>query len=143
MPACETRSASLLAMDRFPFAFDDRYRRILRVIGVTPHNSVVTVDDEQLSVRFGRWRLGTPLSNITGMEMSGDYRWYKAIGARGSFADRGLTFGTNVDRGLCVKFAEPVPALVIGDWLKHPGMTVTVADVDGLAEALQSRGVPI
>jgi hypothetical protein len=26
--------------------------------------------------------------------------------------------------------------------MKHPGMTVTVADIDGLAEALRSRGVP-
>jgi hypothetical protein len=129
-------------MDVFPFAFDERYRVMLRLIGVHPGNADVTVDDDELRVRFGLWRLHTPLSNITGMEFSGGYTWYRVIGARGSFADRGLTFGTNVERGMCVKFAEPVAALVPGDMLKHPGMTVTVADVDGLSEALRTRGVP-
>lgn len=129
-------------MESFPFGFDNRYRLLLRLIGVHPGNAEVTVSDEDLSVRFGWWRLRTPLSNITGMEFSGNYQWYKAIGARGSFVDRGVTFGTNVDRGICVRFAEPVPALVVGDMLKHPGMTVTVADVGGLAAALRRRGVP-
>ncbi len=142
MRAIAARSASLGGMERFPFAFDDRYRWMLRVLGINPDNSEVTVDDDELSVRFGRWRLRTALSNITGMEMSGGYKWYRAIGPRGSFVDRGVSFGTNVDRGLCVKFAEPVPALVAGDMMKHPGMTVTVADIDGLADALRRRGVP-
>lgn len=129
-------------MDQFPFFFDSRYRWMLKIIGVNPGNSMVELDDEGIRVRFGRWKLQTLYSNIVGMETSGDYQWVKAIGARGSFVDRGLTFGTNVDRGLCVKFAEPVAALVVGDMFKHPGMTVTVADVDGLATALLARGVP-
>ncbi len=82
------------------------------------------------------------MSNIAGLEITEDYRWYKAIGIRGSLADHGITFGTNPDRGLCVKFVEPVDALVLRGIYKHPGMTLTVADVDGLAAALRDRGVP-
>ncbi len=129
-------------MERFGFDFEDRFRWMLALIGVKPSNTELTIDDEELAVRFGWWKLRTPVSNITGFETSGDYRWWKAIGVRGSFADRGLTFGTSTRRGLCVRFAEPVPALVPGDLMPHPGMTVTVTDIDGLADALRRRGVP-
>jgi hypothetical protein len=38
-----------------------------------------------------------------------------------------------------VKFAEKIPPLIVGP--RHPGLTVTVADVDGLAAALTDRGI--
>jgi hypothetical protein len=114
---------------------------MLKPLGVRPENSDVTVGDGELRVRFGRWRVATPLSNIAGFEITEDYRWFKAIGIRGSLADHGLTFGTNADRGLCVRFVEPIPSLTIGKMIKHPGMTLTVADVDGLAGALRRHGV--
>lgn len=124
--------------ESFEFDFDDRYRLLLRGIGVTENTALVTVSDEELRVRFGPWTLSTPMANVTGVERSGDYQWFKAIGARGSFADGGVTFGTNSRAGVCATFAEPVPALV-GALLKHPGMTVTVADPEGLAAAIERR----
>jgi hypothetical protein len=126
-------------VETFEFAFAQRYRPILRLLGVTPNTALVTVGDDELRVRFGRWRLSTPIDNVVGLERSGDYRWYKAIGARGSLADKGVTFGTNTDAGVCVRFAEPVSALLPGDVMPHPGMTVTVADPDGFAAAIESR----
>lgn len=129
-------------MEHFAFDFEDKYRWMLALIGVKPSNAEVALDDERLLVRFGPWKLDTPVANLVGFETSGDYKWYRAIGARGSFTDRGLTFGTSTRRGLCVRFAEPVPALVPGDMMPHPGMTVTVLDVDGLADSLRRRGVP-
>jgi hypothetical protein len=126
-------------VDTFEFGFAERYRPMLRLIGVTPNTALVTVSDEELRVRFGRWRLSTPVDNIEGLEQSGDYRWFKAIGARGSFADKGVTFGTNTDRGVCVRFREPVSALLPGNVMAHPGMTVTVSDPDGFTAALESR----
>jgi hypothetical protein len=129
------------ATETFPFAFDRRYTWLLRPLGVRPGNAAVEVDDEMLTVRFGRWHTTTPIRNIAGLEITEGYRWYKAIGIRGSLADHGLTFGTNAERGLCVKFVEPIPALVLRGVIRHPGMTVTVADVDGLADALRRRGV--
>jgi hypothetical protein len=126
-------------VDTFEFDFAERYRPLLRLLGVTPDTALVTVSDDDLRVRFGRWRLRTSMTNVVGVERSGDYRWFKAIGARGSFADKGVTFGTNTDAGVCVRFAEPVSALLPGDVMPHPGMTVTVADPDGFAAAVESR----
>jgi hypothetical protein len=42
-----------------------------------------------------------------------------------------------------VKFVEAIPALVAGKAFRHPGLTLTVADVDGLADALRRRGVTV
>lgn len=130
-------------IETFEFAFEPRFRGLLRVIGVTPDTTLVTVTEDAFRVRFGGWTLETPLANCTGTCITEDYRWYRAIGARGSFKDKGVTFGTSTERGVCVRFAEPVPALVPGNLLKHPGATVTVADCDGLVAALTRRAVPV
>lgn len=125
-------------MDRYPFAFEDRFRPLLKLLGIRPDNSGIVVTDEELFVRFGLFSLRTPRSNVVGTERSGGYRWFKAIGPRASLADGGLTFGTNTDAGLCVRFSEPVPAL-FGRFRPHPAMTVTPADVDGLEAALHQH----
>lgn len=56
-----------------------------------------------------------------------------------SLADAGVTFASSTAAGLCLRFAEPVPALLPGGWLRHPGATVTVADPDALARVLAAR----
>jgi hypothetical protein len=122
---------------RFGFRFDGRYRAACRVFGVTEDRAWVEVDpagDGRYTASFGRWRLETPLANVECVEISGPYSVVKTIGpARLSLADKGLTFATNRDRGVCLGFVEPVAASGMpGRRLRHPGLTVTVADVDGL-----------
>ena len=83
--------------------------------------------------------LTTPLSNIAEITESGPYKVWKVIGPpRLSVADRGITFATNADRGVCVRFFEPVAGFEPTGRLRHPGITVTVADPDGLVVALGS-----
>ena len=84
----------------------------------------------------------TPTTNLARFEVTGDYRWYRAIGVRSSLADHGLTFGSNADAGVCVCFHQPVPRTGPLLFAGHTALTVTVADVDGLADALRSYGVP-
>jgi len=121
----------------FSFRFDPAYRAAALPFGVMPATTSVTVADGALSVRFGLWRLRTPLANISGTEVTGPYSFVKTAGpAHLSFTDRGVTFATNGERGLCMRFREPVRALDPSGRLLHPGATVTVDDVDGLAEAL-------
>jgi hypothetical protein len=85
----------------------------------------------------------TPLSNVAEIAESGPYHVWKVIGPpRLSFADRGITFATNADRGVCIRFFEPVPGIEPSGRLLHPGVTVTVADPDGLVVALGSVGAP-
>lgn len=124
-------------MQRFEFDFDPRFKPMLLVLGVRPGNSEVRLtDDEQLVATFGPFRLETPLDNVSCAQITEDYRWFKAIGPRGSFKDGGVTFGSNARRGVCVEFHKPVKAL-LGNLLPHPGATFTVADCDGLVAALK------
>lgn len=123
---------------RFAFLHDPRFARPLALLGVRPDTCWVEVDAAAVDARFGPWRLTTPLDNVVGIEVSGPFRWYRAIGPRISVADRGATFGTATHGGACLRFEEPVPA-VLGDVVRHPGLTVTVADPEGLAEEIRSR----
>ena len=121
----------------FDFAFDALHRAFGLLLGITPGTTRVEVDGDRLVARFGLWRLSTPLDNVEGTEVTGPYSPFKTIGpAHLSLADRGLTFSTNCRRGLCIRFRQPVPGIEPTGRLRHPGLTVTVADVDGLAAAL-------
>ncbi|TCB98553.1 hypothetical protein E0H26_09310 [Micromonospora zingiberis] len=121
---------------RFGFRFDPSWRPVLALLGVRPSTAWVLVDANDLAVRFGPWRLRTTRDNVAGVETTGPYRWWRAIGTRVSASDVGITFGTSTAGGLCVRFVRPVPALLPGGWPRHPGLTVTVADPDALARAL-------
>lgn len=126
-------------MAEFRFRFAPTYRRLAAPFGVRPSNSVVVVTEHQLDVRFGPWRVRSPLENVAGVARTGPYRLAKTAGpAHLSFADRGLTFATNGDAGLCIRFEEPVHGIDPFRILRHPGLTVTVADLDGLEQALHS-----
>lgn len=122
----------------FPFAFDPRYRAAALLLGVRPSTARVTVGGGVLDARFGPWHVTTPLANVAGAEVSGPYSLLKTVGpAHLSFADRGLTFATNGERGVCIRFHEPVRGIEPTGRLRHPGLTVTVADCDGLLAALR------
>ena len=121
----------------FRFRFAPIYRIVALLFGVTPRNSGVVVADGRLQARFGRWSVETPLANIAGSEITGPYGTLKTVGpAHLSLADRGLTFASNGRRGLCIRFRDPVRGIEPTGRLLHPGLTVTVDDVDGLARAL-------
>lgn len=123
---------------RFEFAFDDRYVPILRLLGIRPDNTDVVLTDERIVARCGPVRISTPYANVKGMQVTGPYRAIKAIGIRASLADWGATFGTSTRGGLCICFHEPVKGLFAG-FKRHPGLTVTVADVEGLQAAIEAR----
>ncbi|MEU6078819.1 hypothetical protein [Micromonospora sp. NPDC047074] len=121
---------------RFAFRFDPAFRPALALVGVRPASAWVGVGPAELVVRFGPWRLRTSRDNVVDVMPGGPYRWWRAIGVRLSLADAGVTFASSTAAGLCLRFAEPVPALLPGGSLRHPGATVTVADPEALARAL-------
>lgn len=122
---------------RFEFAFEKKYLPALAAIGVSPLTARVDVSDTLLDARFGPWRCRTPIRNISCVQQSGPYSAVKAIGARGSFADRGATFGTTTAGGVCVEFKDPVKILDPSGIILHPGLTLTVRDRDGFEEAVR------
>jgi hypothetical protein len=121
----------------FPFAFATAYRLPALLFGITPSTASVRVEDGELRVRFGPWSLRTPLANVSGGELTGDFAFLKTAGPPHlSFSDRGVTFATNGDRALCVEFHEPVAGIDPTRRIKHPGATLTVAEPESLARAL-------
>lgn len=122
---------------RFDFAFDARMTPAALPFGITPFTTKVEVADGELRARFGPWTVRTPLDNVVSAEVTGPYSWPKVIGPpRLSLRDRGVTFATNAERGVCIRFRKPVSALVPGGLLRHPGLTVTVDEPERLVEAL-------
>ena len=108
-----------------------------RPFGITPRSTTVEVGPAWLFVRFGPWRLLTPRSNIASAEVTGGFSWAKTAGPPHlSLSDRGVSFTTNGDRALCLSFHEPVPAIDPTATITHPGATLSVADPEGLADAL-------
>lgn len=104
------------------------------VLGVSSNDGVDITDDGQLRATYGRFGIETPLDNIDHTEVTGPHRWYTAVGLRLSFADDGITFGTNHNSGLCIAFKKKVPK-VIG-FRDHSALWVSVADPVGLAAAI-------
>ncbi len=126
-------------IERFRFAFAWAYRLSALAFGITPSTARVAVGDAALDVRFGPWRLSTELANVADAEVTGPYAFWKTAGpARLAITDRGLTFATNGDRGVRIAFRDPVPGLEPLGVLRHPELTVTVAEVDRLSELLRS-----
>jgi hypothetical protein len=124
---------------RFGFRFAPAYSRAAIPFGVKPDKTWVDVDADSVHARFGPWQLRSTLANISAVEITGPYSFLKTAGpAHLSFADRGLTFASNGDRGVFISFHQPVPGIEPTGKLRHPNLTVTVADVDGLALALRA-----
>ena len=119
----------------FPYRTDVRLVPFWGPFGVRPHTDGVTLTaDDRFVATFGWLRLETPLANVSGAHVTDGYRWWTAAGARLSFVDDGLTFGTNAERGVCVHFREKVPTRLRR--AGHSALTVTVADPDALVAVL-------
>jgi len=122
---------------RFGFAIDPRYSRVLRVFGVRPGRAWIGIDGQRLRVRFGLFRLETELTNVESAGVTGPYRSaLRAIGPHFSLKDRGISFCTNTERGVCVLFREPVRGPETAGLVRHPGLTVTPVDPAGFAREL-------
>jgi len=127
-------------IERFAFCFAQTYRLPARAFGISPTTAFVNVGGGELDARFGPWRVRTPLANITDVAVTGPYAFLKTAGsARLAITDRGLTFATNGDRGVLISFRTPVCGLDPLGIVRHPELTVTVAEVDRLAELLHAR----
>ena len=120
----------------FAYDLDKRFLPVWGALGVRDGKHGVTVDDGKLTATYGWATLSTPLSNVLGGHVTEDYRWYTAVGIRLSFADDGLTFGTNIKRGVCIHFDTLVGGVIPRK--QHSALTVTVADCEGLLEAIGS-----
>jgi hypothetical protein len=124
---------------RFPFRFEGVVGAAARAFTFTAGRAMVVLERGCLTARFGPWCVETPLSNIAETSITGPYKPWKVAGPPHlSFVDRGLTFATNADEGVCLRFVQPVTGIEPSGRLRHPGLTVTVADPHGLIAAIES-----
>src|SRR4051812_7073799 len=122
---------------RFEFDFDPAYEHVGRLFGVNRGSAWVEVAEDGIEFRFGHWVVRTQPTNVAAMTVTGPYSWIRTIGpAHLSLRDRGLTFATNRRSGVCLEFDDPVPGIDPVGVLRHPGLTVTVADPLALIAAI-------
>ena len=96
-------------------------------------------DGEVLEVRFALWRVVTQAANIASAEPGRPLPGVEGAGrAAVARAIAGSRFGTVATRGVCIQFRDAGaagssrPAL-----LRHPNLTVTVAEPDLLVTRLR------
>ena len=98
-PAAEDREAM---RREFGFEFERSYRVPALLFGIRPATARAAVTEDELLVRFGPWRLRTPLSNVAGTDVTGDYAWLRTAGpAHLGLRDRGVTFATTLPARAC------------------------------------------
>lgn len=126
-------------MQRFAFRFTPAYRLAARPFGITPERAWVQIEGEQLTANYGPWRLRTTRGNISRVTITGPYRFERTAGpARLGITDGGLTFASNGQEGVLLSFHKRVPAIDPLGLVRHPELTVTVADAHGLVDALEA-----
>jgi hypothetical protein len=83
------------------------------------------------------YRMSTPVDNISRWRIEGPWSWFTAIGVRRGIFKGDVSFDGNHVEGVRLDFKQPVK------WGPfHPStLYVTVADVEGFAQALSSRGI--
>jgi hypothetical protein len=127
----------MTSVETFNFRFASSYRLPGLLFGITPRTARVTISGGRLEIRFGLWLLQSELANIIDTEVTGPYQFLKTAGpAHLSLADSGITFATNSDRGLCIRFRASVPAMDPLGILRHSAATVTVDNIERLAARL-------
>jgi hypothetical protein len=108
---------------RFAFAVDPRIAPVARLIGVTPEQAAVEVDEGELRVRFGPWSLQTPVDNVAA---AGD-----------ALVPLGWpTFTTRLGGAVRIQFKERVRGPLPFGLLPTRSVTVTVEDPQKLLDAL-------
>jgi hypothetical protein len=121
----------------FPIRLQPGLRPILFFFGVRRDRATVRLDGERLVARFGFFGAETPLANIERWDITGPYRWWRAVGVRRTLGTHDLSFGGSAHGGLCVHFREAVP---VGR-LSVTDLYLTVDDLEGLGRALTAVGI--
>jgi hypothetical protein len=122
---------------RFAIRLDRRARLLLLVFGARPATAWIQLDRDRIVARFGFSHAEIPLADVERWDISGPYRWWRALGIRGALGRPEITYGGSTHGGVGLHLREPVRIACVR--VRH--FYVTVDDLDGLAAALTARGV--
>ena len=74
---------------RFRYAIDKRYLPVLLPMLLRPSRDGVALTDDDFAATFGLVKMTTPRANITGADVTSNYRWWTACGIRMSLSTTG------------------------------------------------------
>ncbi len=123
---------------RFPIRLQSALRPILLVFGVRRSNAEVRLDGDQLTARFGFFHTEVALSNVERWDITGPYRWWRAVGVRATLGQPELSFGGSAHGGVCLYLRQPIRIVR----LRVLRLYLTVDDLEGLGAALAAHGIP-
>jgi hypothetical protein len=130
-----------MATERFPIRVGARSRALLRLaFGVRPEDAWIELGEPPegpLVVRFGRYGVRTTVDNVASWRIEGPWLWITAIGVRMSLRHRDVSFDGSAHGGVRLDFRERVPWLAF----RIPAIYVSADDLEGLAGALEARGI--
>jgi hypothetical protein len=122
----------------FPIRLQRGLWPILLLFGVRPAVAFVRLDGDRLVARFGFFGARIPLADIARWDITGPYRWWRAVGVRATIGKPELTFGGSAHGGVCLHLREPVRIARLG----VRDLYLTVDDLEGFGAALAARGIP-
>lgn len=102
-------------------------------------NAYARLDAGQVSARFGFFAVSTPLANVESWQISGPYRWWRAIGLRGTVGQPEMTFGGSAHGGICLALRQRLP-LRWWPW-DLSRLYLTLDDLEGFAAELERHGI--
>lgn len=123
----------------YPIRIGRRAAPLLRLaFGATPDRALVTLTDDELVARFGRWHMRAPVENVVHWRIEGPWRAITAVGVRRSLRHGDITFAGSARGGVRLDFAEAVR------WgrLSVPALYVGVEEPEALATDLAALGIP-
>lgn len=124
------------AVRRFPIRIGRRSRPLLLLFGVRDGNAFVDLGRD-LDVRFGFFRVTTPVTNIARWRIEGPWHWITAIGVRNGIRHGDVAFDGTHTGGVRMDLVEPIR---FGP-LRRTAIYVTVDDLEGFAAALAAFGI--
>jgi hypothetical protein len=122
----------------FPIRLQPVLGPILLLFGARPGNATVLLDGARLAARFGFFRAETSLTNIARWDITGPYRWWRAVGVRRTVGTQDLSFGGSAHGAVCLHLRQPI---LVGRF-RVTDLYLTVDDLVGLGAALTVHGVP-
>ena len=125
--------------DTFQIRLEWRFWPILVLYGVRPGAAFVRLDGDRVVARFGFYRAETALANVERWDITGPYRWWRAVGVRITAGRPEVTFGGAAHGGVCLHLRAPIR---VARFLRVRNFYVTVDDLKGFGRALAARGIP-
>jgi hypothetical protein len=121
----------------FPISLGRLSRLYLVLWGVRPSRAEVTIDDAEIAIRFGLFGARIPIELVERWDITGPYRWIRAIGIRHSIGQPDISFCGDAHGAvrLWLRAKRHIA------WVNASQVYVAVADLDALGAELTRRGI--